>query len=415
MSLGNTDMSLDNFDILDPDFIKTCNENNLELVLNDQTQSDASSKHHFIIITGKNGVGKSRFLELIREYIVTKENENYPKKIVRRLNYGDHHDEYDPEEHPLVSNDFIESLSFQFKDWEILIDNLNEILNYFNINGKTFESFKNFLILRYTSNNLDTRYNEFLRIFFKYYIKNNISEFNEISNNELKKRIYFDEFKKYFKRQILKKISYGSLEQMLMLNMRYDFEIKEINDMIKNDETKASGLNFNYKIEKANKGFVDKADINERMIFIKDNRQVKFKNLSPGERLILHFIVLKKDKDNILMNNIDSNIKQILLLDEPDAHCEASLAKSITDYIKNELNKNMKIQVIMTTHNIITLFLNGKSSIFFMESDEDNIQTEEGLRRVKIIRIKKESYRLEIVEKKLNVNGLILNEPMETN
>ena len=63
--MNNTD---NNFDILDPDFIETCNKNNPELVLNHQTQSDASSKNHFIIITGKNGVGKSRFLELIHSY-----------------------------------------------------------------------------------------------------------------------------------------------------------------------------------------------------------------------------------------------------------------------------------------------------------------------------------------------------------
>ncbi|CAF0862900.1 unnamed protein product [Brachionus calyciflorus] len=536
--MASENSTANNFDILDKKFIEFCDKNNLKLESNDQTQSNESSKKNFIIITGENGVGKSRFLELIREYIVTKENKNYPKKIVRRLNYGDHHDEYDPEKtiHPLVSNDVIESL-LCLNDWENLIKELIKIiekikeLNYLtelsveeqsqlklfrfktileklnldpeflskifflyiekketnfdeilknleddlekiknpsneltaiNLNGLDVESrsftFKNLFeslnngknlnlnldpepnfdeILKNLEDDLEKINNhsneltainlnelddkdkyqllslrlktnpesELQRILIKYYIENMKlrNDYDILTTDKIKKRIYFDEFKKYFKRQILKKISYGSLEQMLMLNMRYDFEINDMINTIKN-----WGLVFNYRIEKTNKGFVDKADINERIIFISkknDNRKVKFKNLSPGERLILHLIVLKKDENNILMKNIDKNIKQILLLDEPDAHCDASLAKSITMFIKKELNKVMEIQVIMTTHNIITLFLNGRSSIFYMESPKKN--GEETI-------LCSKNYKLVLKGENFSVNGNLFEpEPMQ--
>ncbi|RNA27694.1 AAA family ATPase [Brachionus plicatilis] len=351
---------MNNFDIFDENFIKFCAEHNFVL-----KKRPTAAKEDFMVLTGKNGVGKSRLLQLIREYIVTIKNENYPYMIVRRLNYGEQDDEYDPDktDHPLVTQNVLQSLNCNYQTWEKAIKILI-----------TPEK-KNASMLI-----------EHYKIYFKYYStksKNGTDiDRNRIKNitNPLKKyyekNIYFEEFQKYFRRQMLKKICFGSLKQMLMLDMRYQFELDEINDKI--NEYKKYGLDFPYEIKKISKGFVDKSDVNERIIFthIYEKKNVTFRDLSPGERLILHLILLIKDRENIKMENIDENIKQILLLDEPDSHCEANLVRIFIDIIDKELVNKMKIQVIMTTHNYLTICKIKEESLFVISKNGKELEIE---------------------------------------
>ncbi|RNA39230.1 AAA ATPase domain [Brachionus plicatilis] len=357
------------FNIFDKDFINFCDNHDFK-INNDQSAGNYDS---FIVLTGKNGIGKSRLLKLIREYIVTIKNQNYPYMIVRRLDYGEHDDDYDPEktDHPLVTENVLKCFGCDFDYWKILIGNLQ--------NG----------------NHSSTDSLEFSKIFFKYYlskikvetdIQNSkedetvIQNINRLINNdeknilratEYEQKIYFDEFKKFYRRQILKKTCYGSLKQMLMLNMRYQFDIDKINETIDNNDY---GLEFPYQIEKICKGFVEKSDINERIIFNDKKKKVKFKDLSPGERLILHLIVLIKDRENIKMENIDKQIKQVLLLDEPDSHCEANLVDKFIDLINAELVAYLNIQVIMTTHNYLTICKIEENNLYVIKNENDHLE-----------------------------------------
>ena len=318
-----------------------------------------------VVLTGENGVGKSRLLQLIREYIVTIINKDFPNIIVRKLDYGELDDKYDPDstDHPLVAENVLDFDCNQSK-WENLINNPD------NSSGDYF-----------------------CNIFSNYYHSNN-SLPNLIKNeSEKRKRIYFGEFRKYFRRQILKKICFGSLKQMLMLNIRYEFEIKNINDKIESISESVDSLDFKYKLEKNNKGFVDKSgDVNERIIFVERNNglKIKFNDLSPGERLTLHLILLIKDKDNIKMeyssqnsennkignieNGKNNHIKQVLLLDEPDSHCHSSLLHKFINILQQTIINEMKIQVIMTTHNYWTInhdFI--KNNIYSILRDGNNL------------------------------------------
>ena len=319
---------------------------------------------NFMVLTGKNGIGKSRLLELIRGYIVTNLNENFPKKIVRRLDYGEHDDEYDPDktEHPLFTLNALESSNCNYEKWKTLIaKNKNDILKE-KVKRKNKEK-------------------EYIEIFCWYYSVSNIETINNIQTiygileSDHEKKVYFDEFKKYYRRQMLKKICYGSLKQLLMLNMRYQIDLDEINTKIR-ELIEKYGFEFPYTIEKITKGFVDKSDVNDRILFIKSNNiRVKFKDLSPGERLILHLILLIKDKEYIKIKNTHETIEQVLLLDEPDSHCEANLANIFIDIIKNELVEEMKIKVLMTTHNYITICKIDKENIFLIQpNDDDNLE-----------------------------------------
>ena len=71
------------------------------------------------------------------------------------------------------------------------------------------------------------------KYFTKYYFHliSSIPEMKDLISKK-SQEIYFSEFKRYFRRQILKKICYGSLEQLLSLNIAYRFELDKLNCVI---------------------------------------------------------------------------------------------------------------------------------------------------------------------------------------
>jgi energy-coupling factor transporter ATP-binding protein EcfA2 len=400
----------------------------------------------FCVITGINGVGKSRLLKNIQELIVTKSNEFFPSLIVRRLDYGEEPDSYDPDttNHPLVSLELIEkSFKCEFdefksqksqtilkdlKNFEIKkrtrklftdlitkIDNktfdnqfstdTNELINYINsadVKSKWKDACKNLSENNYgmaidimnnilnmddikiLDKNQPNNSNDFDRIFNYYYSSWSIEQLDELISSlssttyDFQARLYFDEFKKYFRRQILKKLCYGSLEQLLMLNSRYQHDLEKINQTIRSND---HVFNFDYEIEKNHQGMTEKSDINESIIFRNklNQKTVKYKDLSPGERLILHLILIIKDKDNIkIYHPFDTKIKQVLLLDEPDSHCEPNLVKNFIDVIRNVLVDELDIQVIMTTHNSTTVFSVHADYLYKLENNNGVITLSEG-------------------------------------
>jgi hypothetical protein len=84
----------------------------------------------------------------------------------------------------------------------------------------------------------------------------------------------------------------------------------------------------------------------------------------------------------------------VLLLDEPDSHLHPTCIRQLKESIKNLVNK-MNIQVIMTTHNPITLNLLKNEYLYVMDYDENNDD---------IITIKKAS------ESKIHPSTLLTND-----
>jgi energy-coupling factor transporter ATP-binding protein EcfA2 len=327
----------------------------------------------FCVITGKNGVGKSRLLKAIREYIVTEKNENFPNFIVRRLNYGEEPDNYDPDssEHPLVKNNIIK-VDCSFNDWKK------------RVNQAATPQSPSLQASAGQSPSLQASagqsHNDPKDHVFKIYYSDQNGKLKDILIKDIEScdddksvKTYYDEYRTYFRRQALKKICYGNLEQLLLLNARYEHDRKQINDMIKKNPY---GLEFKYTIERNTHGVVEKEGLNELIRFVNHENnsiKIKFNELSPGERLMLHLIVILKDKDNIKMNSSSSfeqKIKQILLLDEPDSHCEPNLVKGFIDVVQNVLVKDLGIQVIMTTHNSTTIFSVDPAYLYTLESTD---------------------------------------------
>ena len=316
------------------------------------------------VFTGKNGVGKTKLLKFMRQSIVNGENKAYPNFIVRVLTYGEETDNYQPDlnDHPLVENSALEKYwGCNFEKWLDYFDRFSTMNNsseFQNIKAKQEEYFEEKMQIE----ELIKRETFLFKCFFNYY-KNFFLECQIILNSPVgKKEIYYSEFKKYFKRQILKKICYGSLEQLLKLNMRYKFEIDDINLFLRAKNIEKYGLEFKYDIFVDFSELTNKSDVKDCILFNSTSDQrvkgLKIKDLSPGERLILNLMLILREKENIKMA-FNGKTKQILLFDEPDSHCEPSLVKSILEIIKTVIIGKLNIQVIMTTHNTTTIRLLG--------------------------------------------------------
>ena len=319
---------------------------------NNTKKIDNNELKMFTVVTGKNGVGKTQLLKYIQS-IVNHKNKCFPFFIVRTLTYGEDSDNYEPENHPFVRN-LDDYLGSSYEKWE-----------------KIFQSFK------IKDKNKNPSLNKY---FFNYYYRiileeerKKIKEIYEKSEKKVNRQILYDKFKEYLKKQVLKKFCYGNLEQMLELNMGYQKEIDEINQFLSDNEY---GLKFPYSIVISE---INKSNIKDYVLFNSCNKTgLKLMDLSPGERLVLHFLLILKEKENIILDSEFSNTKQILLLDEPDCHCEQALIKSILDIIQNDIIDKLNIQVIMTTHNITTIKLLGlnpginNNCIFTLSKNHEN-------------------------------------------
>jgi predicted ATPase len=100
----------------------------------------------------------------------------------------------------------------------------------------------------------------------------------------------------------------------------------------------------------------------------KDDETLSPSYMSDGEQLIFTYLLWKFDEYPSCLND-----KIVYLLDEPDCHLHPAAVKPLIEGIQNLANK-MKIQVIMTTHNPITInFLNennDEQTLFIMNYDQ---------------------------------------------
>ena len=109
--------------------------------------------------------------------------------------------------------------------------------------------------------------------------------------------------------------------------------------------------------------------------------------LSPGENLILllelwriHAKILRhnsgKTVDDQIMPFPNTSKLRILLLDEPDSHMYPSLIKDFIDLLSNKDLDYFRFQVIMTTHNPVTISFVPIESIFEMAANPATNQIE---------------------------------------
>ncbi len=88
-------------------------------------------------------------------------------------------------------------------------------------------------------------------------------------------------------------------------------------------------------------------------------RELHIQALSSGEQMIVSLILWA-------FNEKISELKKLLILDEPDAHLHPQMAKMFKEIISDVLVEKFGIQVIMTTHSPTTLCWMDEESIFLM-------------------------------------------------
>ena len=102
---------------------------------------------------------------------------------------------------------------------------------------------------------------------------------------------------------------------------------------------------------------------------------ISLETLTNGEQIILLSILwefLSKEVADEEENIDDNEIKQVLLLDEPDAHMHPSAILQLINAI-NRLVNVLKVQVIMTTHNPVTINLMDEKNLFLLFKNDSKL------------------------------------------
>jgi energy-coupling factor transporter ATP-binding protein EcfA2 len=97
--------------------------------------------------------------------------------------------------------------------------------------------------------------------------------------------------------------------------------------------------------------------------------QVKFNDLSSGERILMSFALCLYHAND---PNSAAEFPKMILFDEIDAPLHPSMTRSLLRTIKKTLVEKHEIKVILTTHSPSTVALAPKESIFVMHKQEPN-------------------------------------------
>ena len=130
--------------------------------------------------------------------------------------------------------------------------------------------------------------------------------------------------------------------------------------------------NFKYEIYQFDDQSIEKTKFKSN-----SNQILDEKLLSPGERLILLFLLWKYvfKKHKLMRGNV-------LLLDEPDSHLHPTAVSEIVSIIKDLVE--LGIQVIITTHNPITISLINNENLFLITENKNMLQIQSSINKFKI-------------------------------
>jgi len=127
-----------------------------------------------------------------------------------------------------------------------------------------------------------------------------------------------------------------------------------------------NSADFPYEVTRP-KGYF--GDFNFQLISRKDpNLVINFSDLSSGEKILISL--------GIWMFNTGQSkrLPKLLLLDEPDAHLHPSVVKDFINVIEKTLVNKHGVKVIITTHSPTTVSFSPEYSLYEMSKDEPQIR-----------------------------------------
>lgn len=342
----------------------------------------------FTVITGKNGVGKSSLLQAILD--------GFTKNTTNK------------------------HVTLEFKDdIKPQICSLKNTSNDVSTLNKTIEEESQKIL----QEELETRFQELIKYAFDKLISNSNpplqyhekrTMYDGVINdavNLLKSENKFDFAnleielrKKYIANHDLHIANYNSFSILInhIMEKIYAAELEKFKEQEKAVESSFNLINehllkhhFKYTISKSSYSQNNNQRKFESISFCIPNSEnyISPSDLSAGERIEFMVLLWQFTKRN-------QNQTGIILLDEPDAHLHPSLVKEIIDIIKIKLVHEMRLQVIMTTHNPITISFIPRECLFLMENNPPNF-----FPQIKQVANKREAINI------LSGNLIYINEP----
>ena len=324
------------------------------------------------VITGKNGSGKSRLLEKLKEKNNSKcISMNFNSNNIDIKNSPELQDSKKSENYKKYDN-FLDDASRSDNSKELVIEFIKflvqreNISNFKNLSEKIKKISSEIEIVE---SNTDSAIEIKLAPYdINDNLKLNIKLRNQLIQSDFFRLLYHlhNEYKKNFEIQDFFEYLNGMTADDLsntknVMNYLYSIRPSYIEELSKFLVDK-----FKYQISDNN--FFDKVHVSIKFKnIINPENDIEYKDLSSGERFIFMSLIwkfLSKQKIKI------SDEKIFLLLDEPDSHLEQSAIEKLMKIYKEDVVKNFKISVIMTTHNVMTINFfeyEQSSNIYYVE------------------------------------------------
>ncbi len=105
--------------------------------------------------------------------------------------------------------------------------------------------------------------------------------------------------------------------------------------------------------------------------FVKKNNssiKIDFSDLSSGEKMLIAILIWMYNTGH------NNRLPKLMLLDEPDAHLHPSMTKQFFDVIENVLVKQFNVRVIITTHSPSSVSMVSPEYLYEMSPDEPRVK-----------------------------------------
>lgn len=113
------------------------------------------------------------------------------------------------------------------------------------------------------------------------------------------------------------------------------------------------------------KDFTEIANIDFKPFKKSTDKPIEFNDLSSGEKVIIG-LILKLFTSNYYEQNL--TFPDLLILDEPDAHLHPEMSKLLLDVLKDTFVKKHGVKVIITTHSPSTIALSSENCIYQLKN-----------------------------------------------
>lgn len=319
---------------------------------------DEISLPDFVILTGKNGAGKTQLLKAIEQNdIMVTEN----TKVINNIAYVNF------SENSIQDNSYTSDVDMVEEAIAI------ELIDYYKKNGE-FSSSVSFQ-LEFSRRNLPSEVKENIKRItedmgisvekidittYKYWktnFKSGVAPYEILKLSEILTRYYEVELKNDFKkyRKDSTALSQEEFEDLygkdpLTLFNKY---LKTLND------------NFEIEYNKPNDfGLKRIASIKNKLT----SDIIPFSNLSTGEKTFLRVLLIAFSNDMGLLKK-----PELVLLDEIDSGLHPTMMKEFLNYIKKLFVKELNVKLILTTHSPTTVALVNEESLYYMSQEEPRI------------------------------------------